>query len=95
MDLQNITVTVDLGDGNKWVYQNICSINTNERFINDSDPNSIVFSLNVDSTNVSVKRIEENNNSFVDEISNKLNYIISKLENTQHECCKKKCNKES
>ena len=59
MELQNIKVTVDMGNGIVWVYENILSITANEFLAEENNPNSLIYKLTIDSSNVSVKKKNE------------------------------------
>ena len=59
MELQNIKVTVDMGNGIVWVYENILSITANEFLAEENNPNSLIYKLIIDSSNVSVKKKNE------------------------------------
>ena len=48
IDLQKVKITVDLGDGISWVYENINSIIAEDKLISLEDPNSTVHILNIE-----------------------------------------------
>lgn len=88
MELQNIKVTVDFGDGTLWIYENICSVSASDFLLNENDPNSKIFKFAIDSSNV---KIETKSKNDTDKILDKLDYIISKTCD-QKSCCKKNKN---
>lgn len=86
MELQNIKVTVDMGDGIVWVYENIFSITANEFLAEENNPNSLIYKLIIDSSNVSVKKKNEQEKN-IEKIIEKLDFLIDKTCN-KSSCCK-------
>ena len=95
MNLQKIKVTVEMEDGVKYIYDNITSIYADDKLSNANDVNSQkIFTLNIDSLNVIVKKDEP----FIDKnqlLINKIKEIL-KEENNQNcnnsnECCNGVC----
>lgn len=59
LDIQKVKITVDLGDGTCWIYENINSIIAEDKLISLEDPNSTVHVLNIEASSVTVHKKEE------------------------------------
>jgi hypothetical protein len=81
MDIKNIKIIVDIGDGDLWTYENICSFITNERLLNENDSSSKIYSMNIDSLNVKIEKKEIPDT--LQEISKKLDILINKKDKNQ------------
>lgn len=89
MNVNNIKITVDIGDGTLWTYENICSFVTNERLLNENDNSTKIYSINVESLNVKIEKKEVLDT--LQEISKKIDILINK-EDKKPVCRKSKSN---
>jgi len=89
MNVNNVKITVDIGDGTLWTYENICSFVTKERLLNENDDSTKIYSMNIDSLNVKIEKKEMLDT--LQEISKKLDILINK-EDKKQTCRKSKSN---
>jgi len=89
MNVNNVKITVDIGDGTLWTYENICSFVTKERLLNENDDSTKIYSMNIDSLNVKIEKKEMLDT--LQEISKKLDILINK-EDKKPACRKSKSN---
>lgn len=93
IDLQKVKITVDLGDGTSWVYDNINSIIAEDKLISLEDPNSTIHILNIEALSVNVKKIEKAQEDKYKKFTEDVESLIKNLNiNKAEEENKSKCN---
>ena len=91
IDLQKVKITVDLGDGISWVYENINSIIAEDKLISLEDPNSTVHILNIEALSVNVKKLEEKQDDKYKKFTEDVESLIGKLKSGSSSDCNGNC----